>query len=165
MAGQNTFHWLVSCAHIGAFDTLSNCFPPADALFKADLIEETSPIISVYLGSKAGRAPKKARNDHRHHASVNIVAHKSSDYVCNSDFGDRKLRSSAPKIGARLPESDAKGVVVSANQPPKSTFLAPAVVEYCVARSVGCMVLGPVELCTLFIDRFERVYSPSITAR
>ena len=66
-----------------------------------------------YLGSKAGRAPKKAKNDHRHHASLNIVAHKTSDYVCNSNFDDRKLRSLAPKVGARKPELDNVGVVVS----------------------------------------------------
>ena len=95
----------------------------------------------MYLGSKAGRAPKKAKNDHRHHASLNIVAHNSSEYVCNSNFDDRKLRSLAPKVGARKPELDSVGVVVSANHPPKSTFLAPAVAEYCVARSVLCMLL------------------------
>ena len=111
------------------------------ALANADMTVETAPVISVYLGSKAGRAPKKARNDHRLHASVDIIAHKSSEYVCNSDFADRKLRSSAPKVGARLPELDAIGVVVSANHPPKSTYLAPAVAEYCVARSVWHMRL------------------------
>ena len=77
----------------------------------------------MYLGSKAGRAPKKAKNDHRHHASLNIVAHKSSDYVCNSNFDGRKLRSLAPKVGARMPELDDVGVVVSVNHPPKSTSL------------------------------------------
>ena len=58
-----------------------------------------------------------------HHASLNIVAHKSPDYVCNSNFDGRKLRSLAPKVGARMPELDDVGVVVSANHPPKSTSL------------------------------------------
>lgn len=107
---------------------------------------ETAPIISVYLGSKAGRTPKKARNDHRLHASVNIVAHKSSEYVCNSSLADRKVQSLAPKIGTRQPELDAIGVVVSANHPPKSTYLAPAVAEYCATRSAWHVRLGNVGL-------------------
>lgn len=115
------------------------------ALEKADMTVETIPIISVYLGSEVGRPPKKARNDHRLHASVNIVAHKSSEYVCNSNFADRKLQSSAPKVGTRQPELDVIGVVVSANHPPMSTtYLAPAAAEYCAARSAWHMRLGNV---------------------
>ena len=106
------------------------------ALAKADMIAETAPILSVNLRSKAGRIPKKARNDHHHHASLNIVAHKRSEYVCNSKFVDRTRRSFVAEVGARLSDLDDIGVVVSATHPPKSTFLAPAVVDYCVARSV-----------------------------
>ena len=102
----------------------------AVALAKADMLAETAPILSVNLRSKAGRIPKKARNDHRHHTSLNIVAHKRPEYVCNSKFVDRTRRSSVAAVGARLSDLDAIGVVVSAAHPPKSTFLAPAVAEY-----------------------------------
>ena len=102
----------------------------AVALAKADMIAETAPILSVNLRSKAGRIPKKARNDHHHHASLNIVAHKRSEYVCNSKFVVRTRRSFVAEVGARLSDLDDIGVVVSATHPPKSTFLAPAVAEY-----------------------------------
>ena len=141
MAANHTSRTTTSCSRAFVFQTPSNCSGIAGALDKSDLIKETVPIVSVYLGSKAGRAPKRAKNDHRHHASLNIVAHKSSDYVCNFNVDDRKLRSLAPKVGARIPELDNIGVVVSANHPPKSTFLAPAIAEYCVARSGLCMLL------------------------
>ena len=108
----------------------------AGVIKRAELTLETTPIISAFLGGKSGRVPASAKRDHRHQAYLNLILHKSSDYVCHGGGArnGRSSRSAAPKCGARQESLDEIGIIVSPQHPPTNTFLAPALAEYCVTR-------------------------------
>lgn len=107
--------------------------PVAGALTKTNMTREKIPTISMYPITWADITPPANGDDHVElsHASLNIVEHKSSEYVYNSDVAPCKAR----ELCSRENYNDLEAIgVVSATRRPNSTFLVPAVAEYCVRR-------------------------------
>ena len=98
-----------------------------------------NPITSVYLARRAGRLATATRKDHTNQTVVTLVAHKTTRYVCNGG-GGRAERERRPKMRKvpppRMSELEDVGVVLSPKHPPASTYLDPAVADYCITRCV-----------------------------
>ena len=123
------------------------------AFSKVDLTLEANPIISLYKGGKPGRLSPKQANDHRHHGSLVFIAHKIARYVCHSggSHAGRSTRSASVRTSEKSDDLTNVGIILSKQHPPASTFLAPAVAEYCLARWVfgNC---SQVAVFTLAVD-------------
>lgn len=92
---------------------------------------EAHPIISVYLRGQAGRTPEGSKNHYKAQTSLTLIAHKSRD------FEIRDAASSSTKYAPpRRQELENIGVILSAKFPECKTFLAPAMANHLIERSV-----------------------------
>ena len=89
---------------------------------------EEAAIVACYKSRKAGRGNGRARNRLPLQSSLTLVAHKSDTFVWNG--GQMTLGGTGAGEAMAMSET----CLSIARYPPASTYLSPAVAEFCIER-------------------------------